>query len=256
MYFYPDSNDKITAKMIEEIELFLGYWNLSEARLLDLVEKKHLPKKCNSMLDYGCGEGRLILRYKKYFKNITAIEPDKHRFEIAKENIEKTDNSVRMLNGYYNDFNLNDQFDLILCSHIIQHISNIDVEKVFNDIYNGLKIGGKCFLMTTHSKVGSTYYVNASIKNGYYNENIISEELFHRSLEEKDILPTAIFDIQKLKLSLQKAGLKLIKYYVFHLDNKNKSYKIINDKTVNTFSCLKKKHGRDMLLVIEKSRRV
>lgn len=39
MYFYPDSNDVITAKMIIEIELFSGYWIYSESRLLNIIEK-------------------------------------------------------------------------------------------------------------------------------------------------------------------------------------------------------------------------
>lgn len=120
------------------------------------------------MLDLGCGEGRLTLRYKNKFSEIIAIEPDESRFNRAKTHIEKTKENVEMFNGYYKDYEGRKEFDFILCSHILQHVSIITVKDILRDIHDGLTEKGTCVLFTTHSKIGCTYHINATIKDESY----------------------------------------------------------------------------------------
>ena len=252
MYQYPDSQDKITGIMIKEIELYPSYWYKSEARLLQLVERKYLPKKRNSMLDLGCGQGRLTLRFQEHFENITAIEPDQERIEIAKQNVLPVRKDVTFFQGVYQAYARQEAFDFILCSHVIQHIALDSVDGILRDIHNALKPGGTAILFTTHAKQKNTYHVKASIKNNQFHEEVITSDVFHEILHQKHMLPTTMFSFHDVKERIKKAGLGVKAYYVYHLDNKKVFHRCINDQTVNFFSCLKRKHGRDMMIVIEK----
>jgi len=89
-YIYPDYNDKITKTMIDEKESIkgVGYWQRSEKRILNLMKKqieKYIKKDNTWFLDAGCGDGRLLPEFEKYFDNILLVEPDKYRLKKAQQ---------------------------------------------------------------------------------------------------------------------------------------------------------------------------
>ena len=74
-----------------------------------------------SILEIGPGDGIFIKEMRKYFPsiNITVIEPG-----IAfRENLEKIPN-VRVLTSYIEECVIEEKFDLIIMSHILEHLKN------------------------------------------------------------------------------------------------------------------------------------
>ncbi len=83
-YNYPDPNDIITHTKIKEYECTdSDYWGRSEGLIIDRVLSiiEHEAGERESMLDVGCGEGRLISRFNTLYNNVTAIDPDINRLK-------------------------------------------------------------------------------------------------------------------------------------------------------------------------------
>ena len=89
-YTYPDKNDLLTCQLIDT-EFDGAYWAESEAEVLrqaleetDAVVKLcREKKKAVSLLDLGCGMGRLFPVFAAKADLITAAEPDEERFAAA-----------------------------------------------------------------------------------------------------------------------------------------------------------------------------
>ena len=69
-----------------DAEPFKGYRDRSEDHVLRYAEYsfKSIPE--GSLLDLGCGEGRLALHFAKYFKRVIALEPDEWRLAQSQKN--------------------------------------------------------------------------------------------------------------------------------------------------------------------------
>ena len=130
-YMYPDPNDSLTISLINKHEPSPGYWAKSERFVLNhvknLFEKQFLNKNA-TLLDAGCGDGRLLFEFEKYFKKIIAIEPDQKRLEKAKNafNSDKAD----FINTGIETFSYKSKFDAIVCSHVIQHVETDHVSMI------------------------------------------------------------------------------------------------------------------------------
>lgn len=106
-----------------------------------------LPKESNSILEVGCGGGRLTfwLIYSGY--NVTAIEPDPwYRNRVGK--FLKTNlpgKSFQILDGDIHklDFS-NNQFDTVICSAVIEHVD--DPQKGVREL---IRVARKCVIVTT-----------------------------------------------------------------------------------------------------------
>ena len=75
-------------------------------------------KKFNSVLDVGSGSGLQAEIFKSFGKTVTCVDIGRSdSFSKNKFNNVVVDN--------FNDFNSNDTFDLVWCSHILEHQRNI-----------------------------------------------------------------------------------------------------------------------------------
>ena len=70
MYKYQDENDSLLSKLIKTID----YWDEGEDRVLELFYT--MIQSHSSVLDAGCGKGRLINKYESNFNEITLVERD------------------------------------------------------------------------------------------------------------------------------------------------------------------------------------
>lgn len=254
MQFYPDVEDKNILDFIRFYEPYLGYWKKSEEFLLSFAENIIRKNRPPSLLDLGCGEGRLLSKFAKYFKTVIALDPDEKRIDKAKtlaqnENI----NNVEFVNKSFLDAKFPDnKFDVIICSHIIQHIDTSDVEKFFKKIYSILKKSGFLVITTNHSRERSDFFVKNMNKDGEIVEIEILEEEFNNAIVNKmNILPIHFFSINNLKRYL--SDFKIMKIKVFHsLYPLNILDKIIfRDKLTNLFF-VKRFFGRDIMIIASK----
>jgi ubiquinone/menaquinone biosynthesis C-methylase UbiE len=261
-YIYPDVNDEVTKAFIKENEPFSNYWESSEEKVLSLIEEKiekHFPKSKESwLLDAGCGTGRLLPEFQKYFSNILAIDPDSLQ-------IEKAEKTAR-INGFADKVVFKttsaeqldwkeESIDVILSSHVIQHVHTKTIPKILSKFHRILKSDGLLFMMTTHSRRNRGYYARAILKDSKTIEQKISKEEFNSLiLNDQNILPIHFFSVQNLQNMLRDSGFVLTQYKSYHVLNKTKFSpdKRDRDELVNSSDSLKSKFGRDILLISRK----
>ena len=129
-YYYPDISDHITLSIIQSKKLDNDFLEKSERKILSSAEEIFRKERFNTLLDLGCGAGRLTVKFSKYFKQVTALDPDKERLRNAKNNIiNKNIQNVIYIQAPFLETALpEDHFDVVLCNQIIQHIDTDTLE--------------------------------------------------------------------------------------------------------------------------------
>lgn len=224
-YVYPDYKDKITKTMIDEKESIkgVGYWQRSEVRILNLMKKqieKSIKKDNTWFLDAGCGEGRLLPEFEKYFDNILLIEPDKYRLKIAKQLVNKLEisNKVKYKTLTIESMSSNQKYDVILCSHILQHVHTDNLKIILKKLYELLNKDGLLFITTCNSQKKEDYFVKQFIKNSKTSRKIIKKEEFNSLVYNKKILPVHYFNKEKLIRLLKSFNFKFLDSKKFHIN--------------------------------------
>lgn len=259
-YSYPDHEDKLVTAFIEKAEPYGGYWQESEENILRVV-KKHIENNLdnfNNLLDVGCGEGRLFDWFKE-FNHIVALDADNERLETAESNAVRLgiENKVSFCNCLFNDFEEgeNIKFDVILCSHVIQHIHTDDLPIFFAKFNQLLKENGLLIITTCHSTKGHNYYTKTFMEKEKPREKIISQEEFNSLITNKvNITPVHSFTIGSL-LDLFPPNFKIIDIRVFHCIEKGLNFLHlfkIKDRFINMSRVIQNRFGRDVLVIARK----
>jgi len=258
---YHDKNDELTIALINELESLPGYWAKSENRILQRVDLflKELPTPKNSFLDAGCGDGRLLSRFGGLYDNVVAIEPDQERLNTAVTMSQEIGifEKCMFLKTKTEDYDSSEKFDFILCSHIIQHVGVLKVEKILSKLKKLIRDTGILVLMTCHSTKRNDYYV----KDYFHNNNIYESEISETEFENivnfsNGILPIHFFTYENLNKLLKKVGFKVFDFQVFHiLNNFGLLDNIIGrDRLINNLPLLKSYFGRDMFIAAKPMR--
>jgi ubiquinone/menaquinone biosynthesis C-methylase UbiE len=255
-YTYPGPSDKQITKLIKRIQPYDDYWHRSEEYVFSFVDKILQSKTRENFLDLGCGQGRLTKRFDQFFKNIVAIDPDPIRLKIAQD---FNDDSSQLTNkkficGDVNELNLpTNHFDVILISHVIQHIHTDDVDKVLMKVYELLKPGGLLILTTSHSRDSDNRFIKTNKKkNGRFRQKTITQNAYNSYItNQQGILPVHLFSITDLRKRLDKYKILAVK--VFHILKFPEIFDafIFRDRMVNNF-LPKKFFGTDILLIAKK----
>jgi len=262
-YLYPDANDKITASLIAEKEIFKGGWDKSERFVLDLM-KKFIQEQASSVttswfLDVGCGTGRLLPEFERYFDYILAIDPDFSQIEKAKDLVKnhKFANKLTFRVTPIEELDWKgESIDVILCSHVLQHVNTDSVLLILQKFRDLVKKEGLLLITTCHSRRGYDYYAKGYLKCSKVIEERIEKEEFNSLIfNEENILPHHFFSPKSITEVLENLGFRLLNFRVFHVLGKMSVLdKIIDmDHLVNSMDFLKTRLGRDMLLIAQKT---
>lgn len=254
---YVDNNDKKLIKDITSYEPYPGYWEKSDEWINKKISKKikKLRGKSNrdlNILDIGCGTGRMInfLLLDGSLKSndtIYLIESDKNRLDQAIDTIQNNvkDINIRFENLFESDekqIYIKPEFqnkishcDIIICSHVIQHIHTDIVPLFYSAINLLLKEKGILFLLFPISKSNVNEYVVHGLE---FDKFKLEKKLFkNRTCENLEPL------LDKMKLDYRTIELKSpidedeqSNYWQIKLNSKNHNeilFEIAERKNIN-----------------------
>jgi SAM-dependent methyltransferase len=124
-------------------------------------------------LDFGCGPGRNLVRYKNVFKqldgvDISPINIDKAKMYCFKNSV--IHNKLYVNNGVDLDCIESEQYDVLMSTIALQHICVYDIRKsFFKEFYRVLKSGG---ILTAQMGYGSPSPMSVGYYENYYNANV------------------------------------------------------------------------------------
>jgi SAM-dependent methyltransferase len=186
------------------------YWKdyKTEAETLkDLIEK-YKKSDGNYLLDAGCGTGMHVKHFKDDF-SCTGIDINNEMIEVARNKVY----GVRFEQGDMINFNLNTQFDVILClfSSIGYVKTYSNLEKTIQNFSHHLKKGGVLIVEPWFTKSafwvgvpGMTTYDGEDVKIARLNTTKVEGDLsimeMHYLIAEKDGDIKHFVDIHELGL--------------------------------------------------------
>ena len=225
-YIYPDINDRITLAMINKTEIVIRNWEQDEITILAWIKEKlsQLDTDKAVLLDGGCGDGRLLPHFHSFFKKIYAVDPDSNRLSKAVETARELgiEQKVIFINTALEEYKSEQEFDVILSSHIIQHVQRHLVGKIISGCFQHLKPGGQLFLMTSYSTKSDDYYVKDYFVDNSFVEEEISPDMFDSIVNNNDgILPVHFFTRQSLVDLFQDNSLVIKHMQSFHNTKSN-----------------------------------
>lgn len=217
-YFYPDKDDQITADLIQSVS-HNEYWKASEDHVLELAleEIRRLPHVFR-MLDLGCGMGRMFSVFAPLSDSLLALEPDSERCRGAEESAALLpEQKISVLNA---DISIlkEEMFDVILSSHVLQHIQPALCESMVTEISRHLKQGGLVILTTTHTGKKEDIYTIETMVNGKRQTKNTELAEFLSAFNQKGILPVRLFAENTIISLFRRNHFELLCRRRFHYD--------------------------------------
>ncbi len=194
------------------VEEAYRYWsnqydtNLNKTRDLEAVSLREVLKdtQFENCLEIGCGTGKNTEWLINKGNKILAIDLSEEMLAIAKEKV--VAENVSFLKADINenwDFT-NRQFDLVVCSLVLEHIENID--RIFQLIAERLQAGGILYLGELHP-----FKQYSGSKARFENENGVQ------------IVACFTHHISEFTESAKKYGLKIVDLKEYFDDNDSAS---------------------------------
>ncbi len=152
-YVYQDKEEqmlKFEALLTSRIGDETGH---HEAAHTDTIKLLASALSSGSMLDIGCGMGRMTEMAADIMAEVVALEPDVDRCNYARGLVADYA-TVSVLNQMTHEYmadNPGKQFDLVLLGMVLQHLSTNNCKKVLQDVVELTRPGGMAVVSTTHA---------------------------------------------------------------------------------------------------------
>ncbi|MEU3623346.1 SAM-dependent methyltransferase [Amycolatopsis coloradensis] len=259
-YRYPDTGDHVTGTFIRRHEPYDGYWAASEDRALAKVAEQLTavlgPRERVKALDAGCGEGRLLPWLARFSADVTAADPDRDRLAKASETvIEDTECSftVSPITGLDGG-----PYDLVMCSHVIQHVPTPDVAPILRRLAGITAPGGTLVLAYSRSPIGQGAFSLDSVEDGTeIRSRRVSREVFDKALRGGggQALPVRYLDPLEVAAEATEAGWRTEWEWTYHvLDDLGPADEHIDrDELVNASGPLRRHLGRDLVTLLRRA---
>jgi SAM-dependent methyltransferase len=98
--------------------------------------------------DLGCGSGTLSLQFMPEAKSLLLVDRSEEMLDAARRNTDPAfADRVRYVTGDLTSFQLDEQYDLVLCIGVLAHVP--DVEATLDLLAGATKPGGRCVIQLT-----------------------------------------------------------------------------------------------------------
>ena len=106
------------------------------------------------ILDIGCGGGILSEPLARLGAKVTGVDENEKAIKVAINHAKKNKLNIKYKKINFNQINLNEKFDVILCMEVLEHVEN--VEMLISKVNKLLKPKGK-FIGSTINKTINSY---------------------------------------------------------------------------------------------------
>ncbi len=228
MYTYPDQNDLLTMQLIMGVSEG-NYWGESEEGLLPVAIDAIKSYKNPRMLDVGCGMGRLLPVFAPYVKSIYALEPDRQRYLAAADVAAAlSEYDITVKNDDSSSLTADQQFDVVLSSHVLQHIPSSVADSMIADIAAHTSRGGCIIVTTTHTHFPEDQLTTEFFVDGKRVCTDVGEDEFAESFSKEGVLPVRLFADGSVAKMFAKHGFDIVsamRYYHYYTPGEAQSAK-------------------------------
>lgn len=259
LYRYPDTGDRVTTSFIGSHEPFPGYWAVSEERALERLSAELTallpPREDVRALDAGCGEGRLLGWLSGLAATITAVDPDPDRLDAARE-VRPPDTEVAFLAASIADVP-DGPFDLVLCSHVIQHVPSNELAAILRRLHEATKPDAVLALSYSRAPAGQGGFSIERVDEGGFSSRRISRDEFDRALRDEPggALPVRLLDPAEVTAEAEAAGWQTAWEWTYHVLGDVGPAEVDRDELVNASPTLRDRLGRDQVTLLRRTGR-
>lgn len=148
------------------------------------------------ILQLGLGNGLMVKRIDEFAKKQIVIEGSKKLINKFKENLSNTE----IIHGYFESFKYNETFDLILVTHVLEHVSNPIFLLIF--LKKFLSKNGKLLITVPNAR---SLHRRIGVELG------IIKTIYELHDGDKQMGHQRVYDIGKLKNDIWKADYRITK---------------------------------------------
>lgn len=222
-YQYPDKDDKLTAALINNEYDGLS-WQKSEEKVMSVavaaVSGLSTGRHHRTLLDVGCGIGRMFGVFAEHVGRIDALEPDRDRADKAHSQgrriEERTGTKISVINGTIGSIAKDTKYDVVLSSHVIQHLGSRQAEELVRAMSDRLCTDGLLILTTTYACDGQERFYSESWDGKVRKSVRITPEDFERVYRDGTDLPVRMFAEETITKMAETASLRLVAFRPFH----------------------------------------
>lgn len=226
-YTYPDKNDMLTCQLIDT-EFDSKYWGESEKEVLRQaleevdrqIERNRKQGTEMSLLDLGCGMGRLFPVFAEKADRIMAAEPDLERMTAAKEAAVQVSMAsgvpIEVLHGDAGVLPKGEKYNIIVSSHVMQHITCGMAADLMHTMAARLKPHGLLIMTTTYTDGMEDLFFRESWKEGHRCNEATDRDGFNQTFGTEGVLPVRLFAAQSILHLADEANLELVRMSRYH----------------------------------------
>src|SRR4051794_17898257 len=162
--WYPDAEDRIPATVVlREGDVSDEDWRARDEQLIHRAAQLR-DGPIRSALDAGAGRGRLTGAIAAVAGDVVSLEPDPLRAAAARAEIGRHPAAIRVERCALASYEAPCSFDLVVCSHVVQHLSYRAQERAVRALRRLTCDGGVLVLMavTTDAGQGALYETRLS----------------------------------------------------------------------------------------------